>query len=198
MGTASAPPSPRVKYAPDHRLKLISMSPLIKQFPATSKSLPPPSPPGLSPRTLNSANLKPFFSGNESTASSASNISLLEKIAEAKRSFDVQPALPAMETKKTSSFVQTNPFLPIVGDPSNDFLNGKYIYIDEKFVSNQFNWMDYSLFLRLQKPLGSSTRRNPQKRYTKLNRGSRAIKRYRRRRSPWTTRKPMVPKTRRL
>ncbi|XP_031826833.1 class I SAM-dependent methyltransferase fire dancer [Nomia melanderi] len=64
LGSTSAPPSPRVKHPPDvssSRLKLISMSPLLKQFPATSKSLPPPSPPGLSPRTLNPAFARPFF-----------------------------------------------------------------------------------------------------------------------------------------
>ncbi|XP_034190937.2 class I SAM-dependent methyltransferase fire dancer isoform X1 [Osmia lignaria lignaria] len=64
LGSTSAPPSPRVKYPPDShnsRLKLISMSPLLKQFPATSKSLPPPSPPGLSPRSLNPVFTRPFF-----------------------------------------------------------------------------------------------------------------------------------------
>lgn len=110
LGTASAPPSPRVKYAPDHRLKLMSMSPLVKQFPATSKSLPPPSPPGLSPRTLNSANLKPFFSGSDATPTSASSASLVDRIAEVRRNFEVQTAAK-----------QTNPFLPIVDDhPSSD------------------------------------------------------------------------------
>ena len=67
LSTASAPPSPRVKYPPDlpgPRLKMMTISPLLKQFPATSKSLPPPSPPGLSPRTLNSASMRPFFSHN--------------------------------------------------------------------------------------------------------------------------------------
>lgn len=71
MGTTSAPPSPRVKHPPDMsgpRIKLIQLSPLLKQFPATSKSLPPPSPPGLSPRTLNNANSKPFFSSNNSNS----------------------------------------------------------------------------------------------------------------------------------
>ncbi|XP_015432747.1 PREDICTED: uncharacterized protein LOC107188876 [Dufourea novaeangliae] len=64
LGSTSAPPSPRVKHPPDvstARLKLISISPLIKQFPATSKSLPPPSPPGLSPRTLNPVFNRRFF-----------------------------------------------------------------------------------------------------------------------------------------
>ncbi|KAK0098149.1 hypothetical protein PV326_010848 [Microctonus aethiopoides] len=67
LRTTSAPPSPRVKHPPDHhgpRIKLISISPLLKQFPATSKSLPPPSPPGLSPRTINSFNSRPFFGPN--------------------------------------------------------------------------------------------------------------------------------------
>ncbi|XP_034948913.1 uncharacterized protein fid [Chelonus insularis] len=64
LRTTSAPPSPRIKYPPDlhgPRFKLISISPLLKQFPATSKSLPPPSPPGLSPRTLNSFNSRLSF-----------------------------------------------------------------------------------------------------------------------------------------
>ncbi|XP_076618628.1 class I SAM-dependent methyltransferase fire dancer isoform X2 [Colletes latitarsis] len=64
LRSTSAPPSPRVKHPPDMsnaRLKLISLSPLLKQFPATSKSLPPPSPPGLSPRTLNPMFPRPFF-----------------------------------------------------------------------------------------------------------------------------------------
>ncbi|XP_076163083.1 class I SAM-dependent methyltransferase fire dancer [Ptiloglossa arizonensis] len=64
LGSTSAPPSPRIKHPPDMsnaRLKLISVSPLLKQFPATSKSLPPPSPPGLSPRTLNPVFTRPFF-----------------------------------------------------------------------------------------------------------------------------------------
>lgn len=64
LGSTSAPPSPRVKHPPDmtnSRFKLISISPLLKQFPATSKSLPPPSPPGLSPRTLNPVFIRPFF-----------------------------------------------------------------------------------------------------------------------------------------
>ncbi|XP_006623289.1 uncharacterized protein LOC102681878 isoform X2 [Apis dorsata] len=65
LGSISAPPSPRVKQPPDtpnSRLKLISISPLLKQFPATSKSLPSSSPPGLSPCTLNSALTRSFFS----------------------------------------------------------------------------------------------------------------------------------------
>ena len=99
LSTTSAPPSPRVKYAPDlasHRTKLVSMSPLLKQFPATSKSLPPPSPPGLSPRTLNGATMRPFFSGNEVLPQPASSAqTLLERIAEVKRSFDSHP-LPRM------------------------------------------------------------------------------------------------------
>ncbi|XP_053972132.1 uncharacterized protein LOC128872953 isoform X1 [Hylaeus volcanicus] len=69
IGSTSAPPSPRVKYPPDisnARLKLISISPLLKQFPATSKSLPPPSPPGLSPRTLNPMFTRPFFASTTS------------------------------------------------------------------------------------------------------------------------------------
>ncbi|XP_051159468.1 uncharacterized protein LOC127280492 isoform X2 [Leptopilina boulardi] len=69
LSTASAPPSPRVKYPPDltgPRLKMISISPLLKQFPATSKSLPPPSPPGLSPKTLNSTPMKPFINHRNS------------------------------------------------------------------------------------------------------------------------------------
>lgn len=64
LSTASAPPSPRIKYPPElagSKTKLIGVSPLLKQFPATSKSLPPPSPPGLSPRTISSAPLRPFF-----------------------------------------------------------------------------------------------------------------------------------------
>ncbi|XP_012250628.2 uncharacterized protein LOC105682942 isoform X2 [Athalia rosae] len=64
LRATSAPPSPRVKHPPDlmgPRLKLIPISPLLKQFPATSKSLPPTSPPGLSPRTLNSIPPRPFF-----------------------------------------------------------------------------------------------------------------------------------------
>ncbi|XP_015119699.1 uncharacterized protein LOC107042947 [Diachasma alloeum] len=67
LRATSAPPSPRVKHPPDlhgPRFKLISRSPLLKQFPATSKSLPPPSPPGLSPRTVNSVNSRPFFGSN--------------------------------------------------------------------------------------------------------------------------------------
>lgn len=67
LGSASAPPSPRVKHPPDthnSRLKVISISPLLKQFPATSKSLPPPSPPGLSPHTLNPMFSRPFFGPN--------------------------------------------------------------------------------------------------------------------------------------
>ncbi|XP_063979726.1 serine-rich adhesin for platelets [Diachasmimorpha longicaudata] len=67
LRATSAPPSPRVKHPPElhvPRFKLISRSPLLKQFPATSKSLPPPSPPGLSPRTVNSANARPFFGSN--------------------------------------------------------------------------------------------------------------------------------------
>lgn len=66
LGSVSAPPSPRVKHPPDipnSRLKIISISPLLKQFPATSKSLPPPSPPGLSPCTLNPV-FRPFFGSN--------------------------------------------------------------------------------------------------------------------------------------
>lgn len=65
LSAMSAPPSPRVKHPPDlmgPRLKLIPISPLLKQFPATSKSLPPTSPPGLSPRTLNAIPPRPFFS----------------------------------------------------------------------------------------------------------------------------------------
>ncbi|XP_011502011.1 PREDICTED: uncharacterized protein LOC105365516 [Ceratosolen solmsi marchali] len=72
QGATSAPPSPRLKYTPElgasHRLKLIPSSPLLKQFPATSKSLPPPSPPGLSPRTHCLAAARPFFSGSENAA----------------------------------------------------------------------------------------------------------------------------------
>ncbi|XP_011298189.1 uncharacterized protein fid [Fopius arisanus] len=67
LRTTSAPPSPRVKHPPDlhtPRFKLIPTSPLLKQFPATSKSLPPPSPPGLSPKTVNSVNSRPFFGSN--------------------------------------------------------------------------------------------------------------------------------------
>ncbi|XP_076237592.1 class I SAM-dependent methyltransferase fire dancer [Calliopsis andreniformis] len=70
LGSTSAPPSPRVKHPPDvtnSRLKLISISPLLKQFPATSKSLPPPSPPGLSPRTLNPVFMRPFFASTTVT-----------------------------------------------------------------------------------------------------------------------------------
>ncbi|CAK9831750.1 Probable tRNA methyltransferase 9B [Anthophora retusa] len=70
LGSTSAPPSPRVKHAPESpnsRLKTVPISPLLKQFPATSKSLPPPSPPGLSPRTLNSAFNRPFFGQNTVT-----------------------------------------------------------------------------------------------------------------------------------
>ncbi|XP_043462164.1 uncharacterized protein LOC122498481 isoform X3 [Leptopilina heterotoma] len=80
LSTASAPPSPRVKYPPDlsgPRLKMISISPLLKQFPATSKSLPPPSPPGLSPKTLNSTTMKPFF--NHKTGSNQPIINFLDK-----------------------------------------------------------------------------------------------------------------------
>ncbi|XP_076753793.1 class I SAM-dependent methyltransferase fire dancer isoform X1 [Xylocopa sonorina] len=64
LGSSSAPPSPRVKHPPEtphSRVKVISISPLLKQFPATSKSLPPPSPPGLSPRILNPVLTRPFF-----------------------------------------------------------------------------------------------------------------------------------------
>ncbi|XP_043596350.1 uncharacterized protein LOC122573696 isoform X1 [Bombus pyrosoma] len=64
LGSISAPPSPRVKHPPDtsnSRLKVITISPLLKQFSATSKSLPPPSPPGLSPCTLNPVFSRPFF-----------------------------------------------------------------------------------------------------------------------------------------
>ncbi|OAD53848.1 Putative methyltransferase KIAA1456 [Eufriesea mexicana] len=67
LGSISAPTSPRVKQPPEtsnSRLKIISLSPLLKQFPATSKSLPPPSPPGLSPSTLNSVFTRPFFGPN--------------------------------------------------------------------------------------------------------------------------------------
>ncbi|CAD1479743.1 unnamed protein product, partial [Heterotrigona itama] len=67
LGSISAPPSPRVKHPPDtpnSRLKVISISPLLKQFPATSKSLPPPSPPGLSPCALNPVFTGPFFGSN--------------------------------------------------------------------------------------------------------------------------------------
>ncbi|XP_076642912.1 class I SAM-dependent methyltransferase fire dancer isoform X1 [Halictus rubicundus] len=104
LGSTSAPPSPRVKYPPDlssSRLKLISMSPLLKQFPATSKSLPPPSPPGLSPRTLNPVFTRPFFGPTPTQQPSAS-----EKILGPKKSDipnnDQQPTNPAPqdETKK--------------------------------------------------------------------------------------------------
>ncbi|KAF3429672.1 hypothetical protein E2986_11073 [Frieseomelitta varia] len=66
LGSISAPPSPRVKHPPDtnSRMKIISISPLLKQFPATSKSLPPPSPPGLSPCALNPVFTRPFFGSN--------------------------------------------------------------------------------------------------------------------------------------
>ncbi|KAF7997126.1 hypothetical protein HCN44_005403 [Aphidius gifuensis] len=67
LRTTSAPPSPRIKHPPDlhtQRIKMISISPLLKQFPATSKSLPPPSPPGLSPKTINLYNSRPFFGPN--------------------------------------------------------------------------------------------------------------------------------------
>lgn len=80
LSTASAPPSPRVKYPPDlsgPRLKMISISPLLKQFPATSKSLPPPSPPGLSPKTLNSTSMKPFF--NHKNENNHPTINFLDK-----------------------------------------------------------------------------------------------------------------------
>lgn len=82
LSTASAPPSPRVKYPPDlpgPRLKMISISPLLKQFPATSKSLPPPSPPGLSPRTLNSAVMRPFFSHNNKNPSTQPTMNFFDK-----------------------------------------------------------------------------------------------------------------------
>ncbi|XP_015603847.1 uncharacterized protein LOC107271859 isoform X2 [Cephus cinctus] len=65
LATTSAPPSPRIKHPPDltsSRLKMIPMSPLLKQFSAGSKSLPPPSPPGLSPRTLGPTP-RAFFGG---------------------------------------------------------------------------------------------------------------------------------------
>ncbi|KOX70067.1 Putative methyltransferase KIAA1456 [Melipona quadrifasciata] len=42
LGSISAPPSPRVKHPPDtpnSRLKVISISPLLKQFPATSNEI---------------------------------------------------------------------------------------------------------------------------------------------------------------
>ncbi|XP_043271315.1 serine-rich adhesin for platelets isoform X2 [Venturia canescens] len=74
LRTTSAPPSPRIKNPPgdlNHgsgpRSKLISLSPLLKQFPATSKSLPPPSPPGLSPR-----NFDPSFASSNPRDSFAS------------------------------------------------------------------------------------------------------------------------------
>ncbi|XP_033217782.1 uncharacterized protein LOC117173371 [Belonocnema kinseyi] len=82
LNTASAPPSPRVKYPPDltgPRLKMISISPLLKQFPATSKSLPPPSPPGLSPRTLNSAVMRPFFSHKNKNPSTQPTTNFFDK-----------------------------------------------------------------------------------------------------------------------
>lgn len=80
LGSISAPPSPRVKQPPDtpnSRLKVISISPLLKQFPATSKSLPSSSPPGLSPCTLNSALTRSFFNSpivsNQQQVSSGDN-----------------------------------------------------------------------------------------------------------------------------
>ncbi|XP_033326367.2 class I SAM-dependent methyltransferase fire dancer isoform X1 [Megalopta genalis] len=102
LTSTSAPPSPRVKHPPDISnsiLKLISISPLLKQFPATSKSLPPPSPPGLSPRTLNPVFTRPFFAppptqqplnGEKTLASSKSD------------NVDVgqQPASPVPEAEK--------------------------------------------------------------------------------------------------
>ncbi|XP_023245708.1 uncharacterized protein LOC106641239 [Copidosoma floridanum] len=103
LTTASAPPSPRIKYAPEavdghnSRLKLVSTSPLLKQqFPATSKSLPPPSPPGLSPHTLKTANLRPFFSGHEVLPATTTPLPFTERLAEVKRSFDAQLPLPGI------------------------------------------------------------------------------------------------------
>ncbi|XP_008546113.1 uncharacterized protein LOC103570226 [Microplitis demolitor] len=64
LRTTSAPPSPRVKHPPDlhkPKIKIMSILPLSKQFPAASKSLPPPSPPGLSPKTFNSFITQSFF-----------------------------------------------------------------------------------------------------------------------------------------
>ncbi|XP_026672736.1 uncharacterized protein LOC108629019 isoform X2 [Ceratina calcarata] len=55
--SSSAPSSPRVKNPPDtpnSRIKVVPVSPLLKQFPTTNK-IAPSSPPNLSPRTLNSA-----------------------------------------------------------------------------------------------------------------------------------------------
>ncbi|KAG8034092.1 hypothetical protein G9C98_008573 [Cotesia typhae] len=63
LRATSAPPSPRIKHPPDFhkpKIKMMKILPLLKQFPATSKSLPPPSPPGLSPKTFNS-NTQSFF-----------------------------------------------------------------------------------------------------------------------------------------
>ncbi|XP_046487367.1 uncharacterized protein fid [Neodiprion pinetum] len=82
LSAMSAPPSPRVKHPPDlmgPRLKLIPISPLLKQFPATSKSLPPTSPPGLSPRTLNSIPPRKFFSA----FSSSHQTSIFDKLISA-------------------------------------------------------------------------------------------------------------------
>lgn len=79
LSAMSAPPSPRIKHPPDlmgPRLKLIPISPLLKQFPATSKSLPPTSPPGLSPRTLNSIPPRQFFSA----FSSSQQTSIFDKL----------------------------------------------------------------------------------------------------------------------
>ncbi|XP_014227656.1 mucin-5AC-like [Trichogramma pretiosum] len=93
VSSSSAPPSPRLKDA-SQRLKMMNSacSPLLKQqFPATSKSLPPTSPPGLSPRMLSLANARPFFPGNESplaAPASAAPHSLAERVADMKRSFD--------------------------------------------------------------------------------------------------------------
>ena len=103
LSTASAPPSPRVKYPPDlsgPRLKMISISPLLKQFPATSKSLPPPSPPGLSPRTLNSASMRPFFN-NRKNGSTQPTINFFDK------QFDFATRNECSGTRPTQINVQT-------------------------------------------------------------------------------------------
>ncbi|XP_625160.3 dentin sialophosphoprotein isoform X2 [Apis mellifera] len=86
LGSISAPPSPRVKQPPDtpnSRLKVISISPLLKQFPATSKSLPSSSPPGLSPCTLNSALTRSFF--NSPTISNQQQVSSGDNSINAKK-----------------------------------------------------------------------------------------------------------------
>ena len=137
LRTTSAPPSPRIKHPPEIHgirpsgLKLISMSPLVKQFPATSKSLPPPSPPGLSPRNFYPYPITtgPFFP----PSIPADNKEKSELVEEAPTiECPSNDNIDNIRNNEVESKVETTNFpIPNLVDPQDENINDKEVKSEE-------------------------------------------------------------------